>query len=100
MIDTGSSVDYEVDDELEAKQLIQSCQDDLVRKQDYVDIVFDEGKSSRDQIRTYNLANQELHQHSFSNEQFDFIIFGMNMKASKVKKTFELRSPFIIYNKT
>ena len=71
-----------------------------MRKQDYVDIVFDEGKSSRDQIRTYNLANQELHQHSFSNEQFDFIIFGMNMKASKVKKTFELRSPFIIYNKT
>ena len=99
-IDSGGSADYEVDDEEETKQLIRSAKDDLVRKQDFIDIIFDEGKSEKDKIRAYNLANLDLHQHPFSSEQFDFIIFGMSMSASKVRKTFVLRSPFIIFNKT
>lgn len=89
-----------MDYEEEAKQLIMTSKDDLVRKQDFIDIIFDEGKSEKDKIRAYNLANQDLHQHPFSSEQFDFIIFGMSMSKSKVRKTFTLRSPFIIFNKT
>lgn len=99
-IDSGGSVDYEVDYEEEAKQLIMGSKDTKTRKQDFIDIIFGEGKSEKDKIRAYNLANQDLHQHPFSTEQYDFIVFGMSMGASKIKKTFTLRSPFIIFNKT
>jgi hypothetical protein len=99
-LDSGASIDYEVDEEEEARQLVRSSQDDLARKQDFVDVIFDEGKREKDKIRAYNLANLDLHQHPFSSEPFDFIVFGMSMAASKVRRTVVLRSPFIIYNKT
>jgi hypothetical protein len=67
-MDSGGSIDYEVDYEDEAKHLIMTSRDDLVRKQDFIDIIFDEGKSEKDKIRAYNLANQDLHQHPFSSE--------------------------------
>ena len=67
-MDSGASIDYEVDYEEEAQQLIMASKDDLVRKQDFVDIIFDEGKSEKDKIRLYNLANRDLHQHPFSSE--------------------------------
>ena len=56
-MDSGGSIDYEVDYEDEAKHLIMTSRDDLVRKQDFIDIIFDEGKSEKDKIRAYNLAN-------------------------------------------
>jgi hypothetical protein len=71
-----------------------------VRKQDFIDILFDEARYEKDKIRAYNLANLDLHQHPFSSDQFDFVIFGMSMEASKVRKTFIIRSPFVIFNKT
>ena len=43
LLDSGGSIDYEVDDEEEARQLIKSSQDDLSRKQDFVDIIFENG---------------------------------------------------------
>jgi hypothetical protein len=45
-----------------------SSKDDLVRKQDFIDIIFDQGKNEHDKIRGYNLANQNIHQQSFSQE--------------------------------
>jgi len=71
-----------------------------VRKQDYIDIVFEEGKENQDKIRHYNLANLDTHTHVFSQENYDFIVYGMVMTESNVRKTFMMRSPFIIYNKT
>ena len=99
-LDSGGSCDYEVDDEEEARQLVKSFQDDLARKQDFVDFIFDEGRREKDKIRAYNLAGRDLHQHPFSAEPYDFIIFGMCVAASKVRRTIVLRSPFIIFNKT
>ena len=77
-----------------------SNKDDLVRKKDFIDIIFGQGQSDAEKIRAYNLANSSLHQHPFSQDQFDFIIFGMNREENKVEKTFLMRNPFIIYNKT
>jgi len=99
-IDSGGSADYEVDDEQEAQKLLKSSKDDLARKQDFIDIIFGEGKSEKDKIRAFNLATSKLHQHPFSSEQFDFIVYGMSAKASQHRKTFILRSPFIVFNKT
>jgi hypothetical protein len=99
-LDSGGSVDFEVDDEEEARQLIRSSNDDRARRQTFIDIIFDEGRSERDKIRAYNLSNLGLHQHPFSSEPYDFVIFGMSPSASEVRKTFVLRSPFVIYNKT
>lgn len=80
--------------------LIMSSKDDLVRKKDFIDIIFGQGESDVEKIRAYNLNNSSLHQHPFSQNQFDFIIFGMRREENKVEKTFLMRNPFIIYNKT
>lgn len=100
VLEQGVSVDYEVDYEQEAKQLVLTSEDDFVRKQDYIDIVFEEGTANQDKIRHYNLANLDTHRHVFSQENYDFVVYGMVMTESNVRKTFMMRSPFIIYNKT
>ena len=72
----------------------------MVRKLDSIDIVFGDGKHRSDIIKGYNLASHDLHQHSFTSDPFNFIIFGMSTGLNKVEKSFTLRSPFIIFNKT
>jgi hypothetical protein len=42
IIQPGESVDYEVDYEEEAKQLMRLTRDDIVKKQDYLNIIFDD----------------------------------------------------------
>lgn len=72
----------------------------MVRKLDSIDIIFGDGKHRSDIIKGYNLASHQIHQHSFSKEDFNFIIFGMKNETGKVEKSFTLRSPFIIFNRT
>ena len=62
--------------------------------------MFGEGKHRSDIIKGYNLASHDLHQHSFTSDPFNFIIFGMSTGVNKVEKSFTLRSPFIIFNRT
>ena len=54
ILEPGASVDYEVDYEEEARQLILTSREELVRKQDFIDIIFDERRSS---VSAHNLGN-------------------------------------------
>ena len=45
MLKPGEQVEYEVDYEEEAKQLMRISRDELVRKHDYINIIFNDGES-------------------------------------------------------
>lgn len=75
-----------------------ASREDLLRKQDHIDIVFDEGRKTQSQIRRHNLGNLAMQTHKFSDRPYDFVLYGMTMSESKVSKTFIIRSPFIIMN--
>ncbi|CDW82625.1 ph domain containing protein [Stylonychia lemnae] len=75
----GEQVDYEVDYEEEAKQLMRISRDELVRKHDYINVIFNQGIPSSD-IKD------------------DYIGFGV--KFENMRKVFMLRSPYVVNNMT
>lgn len=97
ILEPGASVDYEVDYEEEAQQLIMTSREELVRKQDFIDIVFDEQRSS---VSAHNLGNLRPQTHVLSEAPFDCIQYGMTICESRISKTFVLRQPFIVQNHT
>lgn len=61
-IDSGYNADFEVDYEQEASQLIRSSKEDLVRKQDFIDILFGDPRQSKaNYIKCFNLADREVY---------------------------------------
>jgi hypothetical protein len=94
-LEPGASADYEVDYEEEAQQLIMTARDELVRKQDFIDIdIAHSGQRSR--VSAHNLGNLRAQSHVLSEAPFDCIEFGVTLSESRISKTFILRQPFIL----
>jgi hypothetical protein len=94
----GEQVEYEVDYEDEAKQLMRITRDELVRKCDFVNVIFEDGHRKEFKIDGLNLRDMRTYIHDFSATKDDYIAYGVQFE--NMRKVLNLRQPYVINNRT
>lgn len=96
IIKPGQKVDYEVDYEEEVKHLMRDTLDDVVKKQDFLNIVFE---GTPIQIKDVNLRNQNFYHHFINDKnKDDYVAYGV--KLDNMRKVLIIRAPFVFSNLT
>ena len=78
-----------------------SSRNDLVHKHDFINIQPQGFDQVPQDLVSCDLANSEPRKFKLSDQAYHYIVFGREInEASLVKKSYIIRSPFIIFNKT
>jgi hypothetical protein len=96
VIKAGQKVDYEVDYEEEVKHLMRGNHEEVVKKQDFLNIAFE---GSPIQIKDVNLRNQNFYHHFINDkDKNDYVAYGV--KLDNMRKVLIIRAPFAFNNLT
>ena len=72
--------------------------DELVRKCDFVNVIFEDGSKKEFKIDGLNLRDMRTYIHDFSPVKDDYIAYGVQFL--NMRKVLNLRAPYVINNRT
>mmetsp|Transcript_43263 Transcript_43263/g.41637 ORF Transcript_43263/g.41637 Transcript_43263/m.41637 type:complete len:470 (+) Transcript_43263:964-2373(+) len=94
----GEQIDYEVDYEEEARQLMRISKDELIRRHDFVKVVFEMKHNLYSVITGVNLRDNKHYRHDFEDSGVDYIAYGVTFE--NMRKILTFRNPYTIQNMT
>lgn len=96
IIPPGERAEYEVDYDEEVKHLMRDKNEEVVKKQDFLNVNFEGGFMG---IRDINLRNQNFYIHKLQEgNPEDFVSYGV--KFESMRKQLIIRAPYCFNNLT